>query len=235
MWSSVLKAKQMLENLSISECLSGAFFFFPLSSPSTSFLIFFLSLAISLLPWTCPSLLGGGIMWSSGELNTEAEAAAAWWIIDGNLGVTHLGLLTSLLLHLAARLTRQNGGSERARERERQREREREREEEEESIVLSEDAACFWLQWIMDEKTTMLKSVLELNSSYKRRRTDSSLRQHKQSKRWVKHTVEGRRWINLDYNGLHDWVSVRNISSALIQSVNRVISQSPQSLTRLFK
>ena len=111
---------EMLENLSISECLSGAFF--PLSSPSTSFLIFFLSLAISLLPWSCPSLLGGGIMWSSGELNTGAEAAAAWWIIDGNLGVTRLGLLTSLLLHLAARLTRQNGGSERARERERERE-----------------------------------------------------------------------------------------------------------------
>lgn len=84
----------------------------------------------------CPSLLGGGIMWSSGELNTGAEAAAARWIIDGNLGVTRLGLLTSLLLHLTAGLTRQKGG----------RDGEREKEREEESIVWWEDAACRCLQ-----------------------------------------------------------------------------------------
>lgn len=78
------------------------------------------------------SLLGEGIMWSSGELNTRAEAAAARWIIDGNLGVTRLSLLTSLLLHLTAGLTRQNGG------------RERERERKEVCIVWLEDAACRW-------------------------------------------------------------------------------------------
>lgn len=74
----------------------------------------FLPLADPLPPFPLPclSLLGGGIMWSSGELNTGAEAAAARWIIDGNLGVTRLGLLTSLLLHLTAGLTRQKGGRE---------------------------------------------------------------------------------------------------------------------------
>lgn len=92
----------------------------------------FIPPAISPLPQPCLSLLGGGIMWLSGELNRGAEAAAAGWIIDGNLGVTRLGLLTSLLLHLAAGLTRQNGR--------------REREREEESIVWLENSACLWLQ-----------------------------------------------------------------------------------------
>lgn len=100
-----------------------------LSPPLDLFLLLSLSL----------SLLGGGIMWSPGELNTRAEAAAARWIIDGNLGVTRLGLLASLLLHLAAGLTRQNGGREGGRKREGEG-------EEEESIVWLEDAACLWLQ-----------------------------------------------------------------------------------------
>lgn len=69
-------------------------------------------LDLFLAPSSSLSFGGGGIMWLSGELNTRAEAAAARWIIDGNLSVTRLGLLTSLLLHLTAGLTRQNGGRE---------------------------------------------------------------------------------------------------------------------------
>lgn len=87
-------------------------------------------------------------MWSSGELNRRAEAAAARWIIDGNLGMTRLGLLTSLLLHLALGLTRQNGGWGEQKETERG----------EDCIVWLEDIDC---QWIMDEMKTMLKSVIE--------------------------------------------------------------------------
>lgn len=84
------------------------------------------SLSLSLFWWV-------GIMWLSGELNTRAEAATAQWIIDGNLGMTRLGLLTSLL-HLTAGLTRQNGGWR------------RKGEGEEESIVWLENATCLWLQ-----------------------------------------------------------------------------------------
>lgn len=84
------------------------------------------SLSLSLFWWV-------GIMWLSGELNTRAEAATAQWIIDGNLGMTRLGLLTSLL-HLTAGLTRQNGGWR------------RKGEGEEESIVWLEDATCLRLQ-----------------------------------------------------------------------------------------
>lgn len=76
-------------------------------------------LDLFLAPSFSLSFGGGGIMWSSGELNTRAEAAAARWIIDGNLSVTRLGLLTSLLLHLTAGLTRQNGGREKKGERKR--------------------------------------------------------------------------------------------------------------------
>lgn len=166
------RKRQTFESLSV--CLLRASFS---SSPSTSFLIlFFLSPS---LPSLGPGHLffGGGIMWSSGELNTGAEAAAARWIIDGNLGVTRLGLLTSLLLHLAAGLTRQNGGRERGRERG---EGERERRS---PLFGWRTLSAGDSKWIMDEKTTMLKSVLELNGSYKRWSTNRSAQINKS---WVK-------------------------------------------------